>query len=269
MIVLLCGLFVWIISFCSAEDVSNLLDILKDDSQTLDAWFNVIYTVSSNDYWVYCLNLYEMRNSSSRAHVQFFMNDTPSLFDWNHLNIFYDQVPSTVCIRVNQPYLYLYNPEGYSFDVSYKIYRLDVLLSTEIPVLSSLECQTEYNLIPIEDVDTNYCVENQLCPACELSGWLSELFINEIQHNSAPLINITIPEEFDWDYSWSDEEFYLEVKWYNVDTEYVDWLIRSQNFKPNSDDFSSILTWLVPLFVPWLAIILFLYFVFRFVKKVF
>lgn len=263
--------FFWIvgllfsISFWYCENVSNLLDILKDDTQTLSEWFNVIYTVSSDDYWVYCLNLYYM-NSNPRDHIQFLMNNTPSLFDWNHLNIFYDQVPSTVCIRVNQPYLYLYNPNGYSFDVSYKIYRLDVLLNTEIPVYDSLQCQQEYWLIPIEDVNSEYCVENNFCP---ITSWWSSLFINEIEHPSAPLINITIPEEFDWTYTWDEEEYNVDIKWFNVDTEYIDWIIRNQTTLPNKTDFNNTISGLIPLLVPWLVIIMFFIFIFRFIKKLF
>lgn len=144
-----------------------------------------------------------------------------------------------------------------------------ILFWGDCKLMSSLECQTDYNLIPIESVDINYCVSNQLCPACDLTWWNSELFINDIQHISAPLININIPEEFDWDYTWNDEEFLLDVKWYNVDTEYISSIITTQNSKPNNVDFNNIVSWLIPLLVPWLVLIAFIYFVFRFVKKIF
>lgn len=135
--------------------------------------------------------------------------------------------------------------------------------------MDSLECQTSYSLIPVSEIDTNYCVENNYCPS-EFSGveW-SALYINDVQHVSAPLINIYIPEEISWDYTWDNEEFTLFVSGYNVDTAYIDSIITTQKSVPSSSDFSSIVSWLIPLFVPWLVVILFMYFVFTFVKKIF
>lgn len=115
--------------------------------------------------------------------------------------------------------------------------------------------------------DTNYCVQNDLCPVS--SWWRSELVINDIVHQSAPLININIPEEYSWDYTVDDNEFALDISWQNVDYEYIDWVIRTQKFTPNENDFNSIITWLVPLLIPWLVIILFIWFIFRFIKKIF
>lgn len=119
-------------------------------------------------------------------------------------------------------------------------------------------------------VDTNYCVSNNLCPEIPWSSasW-SELVINDIVHQSAPLIDITIPQEFAWDYTVNENEFSMWVSWYNVDTEYIDWIITAQNVKPDSWTLNKIITELIPLFVPWLVIILFIWFVFRFVKKIF
>lgn len=107
-------------------------------------------------------------------------------------------------------------------------------------------------------------------PVCEATwdNW-SALYINEIQHESAPLISITIPEEFDWDYSWTEEEFDLDIKWFNVDTEYIDWIITTQKTLPNNTDFNNTISWLIPIFIPWLVIIIFLLFIFRFIKKIF
>ena len=135
--------------------------------------------------------------------------------------------------------------------------------------MTSMECQTAYSLIPIEEVDTNYAVQNNLCPL-ESSGveW-SSLYINDIQHVSAPEINIYIPEEYNRDYTWDENKFDLYVSGYNVDYEYIDNIIRTQKSTPNSDDFNNIISWLIPLLVPWLVIILFIRFIFRFVKKIF
>lgn len=136
-----------------------------------------------------------------------------------------------------------------------------------VPILSSQECQLEYSLIPISEVDSEYCQTNNLCP--EVSNWLSTLYINDIRHESMPFIYVNIPEEFQRDYSTWINDFTIDVEWYNVDTEYISWVIDTQKNKPSQTDFNNIITDIIPLFVPWLVIILFIYFVFRFLKKIF
>lgn len=124
-------------------------------------------------------------------------------------------------------------------------------------------------------VNYYFSSDEVICPIYtwnEESSWnWSALYINDIQHIWAPLINITIPEEFDWDYiyTWNWDEFDLDIKWYNVDTAYIDWIITTQKTLPNNTDFSNIISGLIPLFIPWLVIIACLYFIFRFIKKVF
>ena len=213
----------------------------------------------------------------------------------------------------SDPYLNWNSPDWINtFDIEYFI--LEDLMATPLPLMSSLQCQSEYSLIPLSSVDSNYCSSNWLCPSYYVNlsytnsnnsssalisddidlivwtwitvdetespsvfrfdwdfwlwGW-SALYINDIQHVGAPIINITIPEEFNRDYTWTDDQFDLDVKWYNVDTDYIDWIITKQTTLPNNTDFSNIISWLIPLFIPWLVIIACLYFIFRFIKKVF
>lgn len=174
---------------------------------------------------------------------------------------------------VNQWYIYC-NTEDYWVRNNYTE-NLTVLYWNK-PITSSLDCQIEYNLIPISSVDQNYCVSNWLCPSSNCSWnvntwdiqW-SALYINQIQHVSAPVINIDIPEEISRDYESDDEEFNLTIWGYNVDTEYIEWVINLQNSKPNQVDLNYIIQVIIPLFVPWLVVILFIYFVFRFIKKIF
>ena len=128
--------------------------------------------------------------------------------------------------------------------------------------MNELECMTNYSLVPVDSV-----VVSQESLSWD-TQW-SALYINEIQHNSAWIINITIPEELSWDYTWNDESFDLWISWYNVDTDYIAWIIENQNTLPNSIDLTNTITNLLPAFLPWLVIVLFLYFVFRFIKKVF
>ena len=129
--------------------------------------------------------------------------------------------------------------------------------------MNELECMTNYSLVPIDSV---------VCSSgSDWSTWTqwSALYVNEIQHNSAWIVNITIPEEFNWDYTWNDEQFDLVISWYNVDTDYIAWIIENQTTLPNDIDFNNIVSVLLPLFVPWVVIILFIYVVFKLLKKVF
>lgn len=135
-------------------------------------------------------------------------------------------------------------------------------------------CTNLYNnLIPVENVDQNYCLNNHLCPSydCPTNTWdlqWSALFINNIQHVGAPLINISIPEEIEWDYSWSSSQFDLDIVWYNVDTEYVEWIIDVQNYVPTSSDFTRIF-WLFGNYAWLLVSCLFIIIFFYFIKKLF
>lgn len=124
------------------------------------------------------------------------------------------------------------------------------------------------------DITQQYCVSNNLCPSsdCPIYTWDSQwsaLFINDIQHQGAWIIDITIPEEISWDYSNENDTFSLDVEWYNVDPDYINAIIWTQTYTPDSKDFSKVVSEIIPLFVPWLVVILFLYFVFRFIKKIF
>ena len=143
--------------------------------------------------------------------------------------------------------------------------------------MSSLECQTEYNLIPISSVDQNYCITNNLCPSSECpvcpvgSWWVSSLYINDILHVGAPFIYMDIPQEIGWDYEYTQwgTNMIIDVEWYNVDYDKIEGIVNTQSYTPDEYDLNSIITNVMPLFVPGLVIILFIYFVFRFIKKIF
>ena len=114
---------------------------------------------------------------------------------------------------------------------------------------------------------SNYCAYTWV----ESSWDWSALYINDIQHIGAWIINVTIPTEIEWDYiyTWNWDQFDLNVKWYNVDSDYIEGIINTQNSKPNKVDFNNTISGLLPIFVPGLVIILLLYFIFRFIKKIF
>ena len=142
--------------------------------------------------------------------------------------------------------------------------------------MTSLECQSTYSLIPVSSVDSNYCTTNNLCPSCPScpscwTWWISNVYINDILHVGASNIYMNIAEEIDWDYAYTQwwNNMNIDVVWYNVDYEKMQEQIDIQNFKPDSSDLSTIISEIIPLFVPWLCIILLLYFIFRFIKKIF
>jgi hypothetical protein len=144
------------------------------------------------------------------------------------------------------------------------------------PPYTSLECQTEYNLIPINSVDQNYCTTNNLCPVedCpggDLTPWVSNIYINDLFHPGAFNVIMNIPDEIDWDYAYTNswQNFNVDIVWYNQDFEKIEWWINTNNYKPSSEDFTNIFTWWFSNFWWLLIATLFVILVFYFVKKMF
>ena len=142
----------------------------------------------------------------------------------------------------------------------------------------SIYLQSWLNWNGFEDWDSYWINVSSSVPVCTGDSWndlswinWSLLYINDIQHIGAWIINITIPEEINRDYlyTWNGDQFDLNVSGYNVDSAYIDWIIRNQKTLPNNVDFNNIVSVLIPKLIPWLVIILFLLFVFRFIKKIF
>lgn len=122
-------------------------------------------------------------------------------------------------------------------------------------------------------VDSQYCVENELCPISTWSvttwdsNW-SALFINWIQHASAPLINVIIPDNVYWDYDSSEEEFILDIG-SGYDQEYIDWVIDVQSYRPTSEDFTQTFVGGLILFTPYVVVLLFVILVRRLIWRIF
>lgn len=114
------------------------------------------------------------------------------------------------------------------------------------------------------NTNLNSCLQSN----CWDIQW-SALYINNIQHLWAPIINIDIPEEINWDYTWDVNSFDINIEWYNVDSDYIAWIINTQSSKPNNQDFNNLVVWVLPLLIPWFVIIMFIYFIFRLIKKIF
>lgn len=120
-------------------------------------------------------------------------------------------------------------------------------------------------------IDSQYCVENNLCP----SEWWedgetsrSALYINDIQHPWSALINITIPEELQRNYTGDEEEMNIDVEWYWYDQEKMQQLVNTQYYTPTPEDMSSLVGKIAD-FLPLLAIMLLIVRSWYLIKKVF
>lgn len=200
----------------------------------------------------------------------FYFNPYDNSFDWNNKFTINWTISwgLTVWLNLatNDRYDYL------SFNYKCVITWDNVQWATQCPTCpdqySSLQCQSEYNLIPISSVDQSYCENNNLCSVwggdCESwsVNW-SSLYINNIQHLGKPNIFITIPEEIDWDYTNETWSFDLEIVWYNVDYEKMNEILSVQHYKPTSEDFTQAV-WIL---APYMKIFLFILFVFIVIKR--
>lgn len=278
--------FVWFISFCSA-------DFFPWNSSTrVSLWAWNSWTSSCD--W-YCCFIVSSSNSSARKLFTI-------TYNWNTYNLFDSSSSYNYdlwCFAISWSFT-IYNWSE-QFPYLYPYYMWTALPSCN-PQYTSEECQSVYGLVSswslnqcnndllscetslswyessLSNCSTNLNVcntslSNCLQSNCSNNSWVSwsSLFINDIQHLGAWIIDITIPEEISWDYNNDTENdtFDLIVSWYNVDTAYIEWVINTQKTLPNEQDFNNIITWLIPLLIPWFVIILFLYFVFRFIKKIF
>lgn len=114
--------------------------------------------------------------------------------------------------------------------------------------------------------DTNYCVQNDLCPT---SSWSrSELMINNIVHEWKPLISINIPDNIYWDYTGDENWYYIFVwSWYNQ--EYIDSVLAINSYRPDNQDFTNIfVSWLTLIF-PYIFVALLILFIWKLLKRIF
>lgn len=128
---------------------------------------------------------------------------------------------------------------------------------------TSLECQTEYNLIPIESVTASYCklnydlIEPTECPINTGTGDISRTprFINNSQYPWTALLRITIPDYIWFSVTYNTGESYLEIEWLNADTNYIENVINNEKLTPTNEDFEKLIWWLAT-FIPYLFIAL-------------
>ena len=231
------------------------------------------------------VNTFETRKTSS-VYLYFWFSNANAIPS-NRFQYWQNTTGSWVCVYWNKPELrfalYQNTSDTYTGYIETEAFLLSDLLNYGISTpscptcpdqYSSLECQSEYSLIPISSVDSNYCTTNWLCPSSwggDCWTWSinwSSLFINDIQHLWKPIITIDIPEEINWDYTSTDTEFSVEVIGYNVDYEKMNQVLSIQKYIPSSEDFTQVV-WILAPYMKILVFVLFVYIVIRRLKKPF
>lgn len=142
---------------------------------------------------------------------------------------------------------------------------------------TSLECQNEYNLIPIENVTKEYCEINhnlispESCPICEWSGSInwSALYINNEQVSSASRINVNIDDWIDYNLNYVEDSATINVTGPEWDQEYIQWIIDTNSYQPSTEDFKNVFVWWLTLILPYLVVVLFVVFIWKFIRKIF
>ena len=258
----------WVFIFCFSSAVDSFVlddwyshNLQLDSYWSWNAWYNPLYDS-------FCIGALWSSNSNCTSIT---ITAWDSSITWNPYQ-------NLVClVWFNSNSLTIKNNVNYVCTYGATNFKLASLENNICTPMSSLQCQTEYNLIPISSVDSNYCTTNNLCPSEDCPEypdnpniWTSNIYINDVFHPGAFNVIINIPEEIDWDYaytnSWSN--FNLDVVWYNQDQEMIQWWIDTNNYKPTSEDFTNIFTNFSNFW--WLLIAaLFVILVFYFIKKIF
>lgn len=121
---------------------------------------------------------------------------------------------------------------------------------------------------------TLQCIDTEIeamveCPtACTTGDMQSILNINEINHQSAMEINITIPEEIQREYTWDTETMNIEIIGYWYDQQAMQEMVNTQFTPPTSTDMEEIIAKIAD-FLPLLAVWLLFVWTWYIIKKVF
>lgn len=253
--------FVWIISFWYCNDIVSRVNssISLSNTYTWDCvWYCCIQSSSSSKQLIR-LNYWGVEYQ-------------PFYWNYNNNDLYcFELLWSYTLTNSNSTAITVYN-----YDIPISIYSGDCSdCSTCDDPYTSLECQTEYNLIPVEDVDINYCVWNWLCPN-ECGSWTdfswdlqySNIYINSILHPWEENIFIDIPDYIQWDYSVDTWNFNLYVwSWYDMD--YMNSIIKINSYRPTSSDFTNIFVSGLTLIFPYIFVLLLIIFMWKLIKRVF
>lgn len=285
---------IWLISFCSAYDTY--------DFSSCTRYYCALNTTNTYN-WTYCIVLWQdsVWNSVGAFSAIYFDNsNTSSSFDWSSWPNFVSSYVPFWTNRTTDIFLGCFNNNwftNYSKIHSYTssnnirnklvyIYSLSEYLSTFYPCQECQDCPSCPSCpsvdtgailswyVLVSSIDSNYCTDNNLCPSswtwsCEEWNWnRSALYINDIQHPWSALINITIPEELQRNYTGDEEEMNIDVEWYWYDQEKMQQLVNTQYYTPTPEDMGNLVGKIAD-FLPLLAIMLLVIRTWYLIKKVF
>lgn len=271
---LVLGLFalVWV-SFCNAE-------LISQSTKTSVFWNSSTWKqITWEKFWLYrtdVTNCWYCNSSSCTNNTRIAMTAKELyIFSWEtYINcyssteIFKFDIPTETC------------PTCPTIDSNYCISNNLCPSCPSCPSqYTSLECQTEYNLIPVSSVTENYCTSNfdlispADCPISSLSWdtqW-SALFLNNVQYAGASNIYINVSEALDYSTTYIDSgsSFVFDVDWYVADTWYLNDILTVQEYHPSSEDFTTAFVSVLTLWLPYVVVALFVLLVRKLVKKIF
>ena len=253
---LIVGLFAlfWV-SFCNAE-------LVKVDTTTL-VWSQSDKTYVNNNCDMICIN----PDWTTCPQINLAFNLNHSAYAWS-IRWWWD-IWNTYWFCTNEHTVYYSSFDGCTFDID----------CYQITEYSSLQCQTEYSLIPVSSVTENYCTANfdlispSSCPISEWSGGTSRsaLYLNNVQYAGASNIYVNFNDYLDWSTTYIDSwsSFVLDIDGYVADTWYMADILTIQEYHPSSEDFTSAFVGGLTLWLPYVIVALFVLFVRKLIKRIF
>ena len=273
-------LSVWIASFASAETVEDLINYLTTvniTSLSQNSITNVSYFTSSTSKWVYCFEINFSYPSwwSYPGALKVWISDKTYDLPWWWVEVWWAYIPNSLCFYNYTDYVNVQALNKNLTNISLKIYRLDSLLNTTLPVMTSLQCQTNYSLIPISDVTANYCKLNfsLISPTeCPESEWTwavlyTDWYINNVEYPWTRSLKWTIPDEIAYSVTYNTDETLVDVEWYDVDEDYINAIIENEKLTPTNEDFTTLINGLIA-FIPYLFIALLFFRFVRIINKI-
>lgn len=261
--------FVWIISFCSAEEIvinaNNLPTELMLEGSIND--YEFVFGWIDHVYWSSC-NV-NVKSTIGASLCKYTINSDSSTS--TTCDVYSPQ--SDTQPPVNGPFKIQgfawwclnYNPD-WSLTLSLPWWNT-------CPEINTWEILSWYILE--SEIDTNYCVWNWLCPN-ECGSWTdlswdlqySNIYINSILHPWEENIYIDIPDYIQWDYSISSWDFNIYVwSWYDMD--YMNSIIKINSYRPDSSDFTNIFVSGLTLIFPYIFVLLLIVFIWKLIKRIF
>lgn len=103
------------------------------------------------------------------------------------------------------------------------------------------------------------------CPTTQSST----VIVNGINHDTASILQVNIPAEFERDYTNTWDVMTINISWYNVDDEYIESVIAKTELTPTAEDMTTLVQWLqvyLPYFFIWMIILFFVWLINKFFR---